>query len=89
MLIITIYGWIGTALILISYLLITTKQLSPTSAIYQIINLVGAVGIILDSIMNGAWPSAVFFLIWGCMAAVMLFVHRANKNHKVKYKKYK
>jgi cyanate permease len=85
MLIITISGWIGMALILISYLLITTKQLSPNTITYQVINLVGAAGIIWDSVVNQAWPSAVFFIIWGCMAIVTLIMHLVNlkkKTHK-------
>ncbi len=78
MLIITVSGWIGMALILISYLLITTKQLSPTSILYQIINIVGATGVVLDSIMSGAWPSAVFFIIWGCMAIIYFVIGIIN-----------
>ena len=78
MLIITISGWIGMALILISYLLITTRQLSPTSILYQIINIVGATGVVLDSVMSGAWPSAVFFIIWGCMAIIYFIVGLIN-----------
>lgn len=78
MLIITISGWIGMALILISYLLITTRQISPNTKTYQVINLVGAGGVVLDSVMNGAWPSAVFFIIWGCMAAVTLIIQLVN-----------
>ena len=74
MLIITISGWIGMALILISYLLITTKQLSPNTMTYQVINFIGAGGIVWDSVVNQAWPSAVFFIIWGCMAAVTLVI---------------
>ena len=82
MLIVTIYGWVGMALILISYLLITTKQLSPNSATYQIINFIGAGGVVLNSVINDAWPSAVFFIIWGCMAAVMLIIQRINLKKK-------
>jgi uncharacterized membrane protein YcaP (DUF421 family) len=84
MLIITIGGWIGMALILISYLLITTKQISPSSFIYQIINFIGAAGIVLDSVINGAWPSAVFFVIWGCMALISLIIQIINSKKEKK-----
>ncbi len=79
MLIITIAGWIGMALILVSYLLITTRQLSPNSMVYQIINIVGAAGVVSDSIVGGAWPSAIFFMIWGCMAIIYLIIGLVNK----------
>jgi hypothetical protein len=89
MLIVTIAGWIGMALILVSYLLITTRQLSPYSMVYQIINIVGAAGVVSDSIVGGAWPSAVFFLIWGCMAILYLIIGLVNKRKEEKEKKKK
>ncbi len=89
MLIITISGWIGMALILVSYLLITTKQLSPTSTPYQIINIIGATGIVLDSIMSGAWPSAVFFIIWGSMAIVYFVLGIVNTKRERKEREEK
>lgn len=70
--IITIVGWAGMALILIAYLLITTKQISPNSRTYQTLNLIGALGIIANSIVNEAWPSAVLFIIWAVLAFIYL-----------------
>ncbi len=69
---ITILGWSGMALILIAYLLVTTKQIGPSSRIYQSLNLIGAIGVFINSIVNDAWPSAVLFIVWGCLALIYL-----------------
>jgi hypothetical protein len=72
MLFITIIGWVGMALILIAYLLITTKQIGPNSTVYQLLNLLGALGVVVNSIFNDAWPSAILFIVWACMAIIYL-----------------
>lgn len=70
--IITIIGWVGMALVLIAYLLVTTKQIVPNSRVYQALNLLGALGVIVNSIVNDAWPSAVLFIIWATLALIYL-----------------
>ncbi len=44
-----IIGWTGTVLILIAYFLVSTKRLSASSKNYQMLNLVGALGIVVNS----------------------------------------
>jgi hypothetical protein len=77
--VIDIIGWAGMALILISYLLITTRQVQPNSPVYQTLNLLGAMGIVINSIVNDAWPSAVLFVVWGCLAVVYLVIAKREK----------
>lgn len=69
---ISLLGWVGMAIILIAYLLVTTKQISPNSRVYQALNLIGAIGVLINSIFNDAWPSAVLFIVWGCLALIYL-----------------
>lgn len=69
---ISLLGWVGMAVILIAYLLVTTKQISPNSRVYQALNLIGAIGVLINSIFNDAWPSAVLFIVWGCLALIYL-----------------
>jgi len=69
---ISVLGWAGMAVILIAYLLVTTKQISPNSRVYQALNLIGAIGVIINSMVNDAWPSAVLFIVWGCLALIYL-----------------
>ncbi len=59
-----IIGWIGTAAILIAYLLNSTKKLSVDDKKYQILNIIGAVGIIINSGVHHAIPSVGLNIIW-------------------------
>lgn len=76
---VSIIGWAGMALILIAYLLVTTKQIQPNSRLYQTLNFIGAIGIVINSIVNDAWPSAVLFIIWACLALLYLFTSLRHK----------
>lgn len=57
-------GWLGALLILGAYGLVTTGKLNASSAPYQWMNIVGAVGFIINSGWNGAWPSAWLNIVW-------------------------
>ena len=46
---IDIAGWSGTVLVLGSYALISSGRLQPRSVLYQGMNLVGAVGLAINS----------------------------------------
>jgi hypothetical protein len=59
-----IAGWTGTVLVLGSYALISSGKLQPRSALYQWMNLVGAIGLAINSGWNGAWPSAGLNIVW-------------------------
>ena len=76
---ISILGWGGMAMILIAYLLVTTKQISPNSQLYQILNLIGAIGVVIHSIASDAWPSAVLFIIWALLAFIYLIALSGEK----------
>ena len=67
-----VVGWIGGALILAGYFLLSTGRLDGKSPIYQWLNVVGALGFIANSGWNGAWPSAVLNIIWVGIGAVAL-----------------
>ena len=57
-------GWLGAILILGAYGLVTTGRLNARSAPYQWMNIAGAVGFIINSGWNGAWPSAWLNIVW-------------------------
>jgi len=59
-----IIGWAGTGAILLAYLLNSTKRLSVDDKKYQILNIVGAVGIIINSGIHGAIPSVGLNIVW-------------------------
>jgi hypothetical protein len=59
-----IIGWIGTLAILVAYLLNSTKKLSVDDKRYQILNIVGAIGIIINSGIHRAIPSVGLNTVW-------------------------
>ena len=59
-----IIGWIGTLAILAAYFLVSTKKMAPDSREYQLLNLVGAVGIIINAGVHSAWPSVGLNVVW-------------------------
>jgi len=61
-------GWMGTALILLSYFLLTGNKLDRESKIYHGMNLLGGMGIVVNALFNGAYPPAALNIIWSIIA---------------------
>lgn len=61
---IEVVGWIGAALILGAYVLLTLGKIEARSVVYQGMNVAGAAGFIVNGWANGALPSAVLNVIW-------------------------
>lgn len=59
-----VVGWIGAALILGAYAMLTAGKLKAKSVPYQAMNVVGALGFIVNSGWNGAIPSAALNVVW-------------------------
>jgi hypothetical protein len=59
-----VIGWIGAALILGAYALLSTGKLRAESVSYQLMNILGAAGFVVNSGWNGAFPSAAMNVIW-------------------------
>jgi len=68
-----VIGWAGTLLVLLAYLLITNRRLSGESRLYQIMNLFGAIGLIISGFVNGAYPSAGLNVAWSFIALYGMF----------------
>jgi hypothetical protein len=71
-LIIEIVGWIGAGLILGAYALVSTGRIEARSVSFQLMNLLGAAGFVVNSGFHGAWPSTILNVIWIGIAAVSL-----------------
>lgn len=72
-LIVDIVGWMGAALILLAYGLLTAGKLQARSVAYQGMNVVGALGFIANGWYHGAMPSAVLNIIWAGIGLVALW----------------
>lgn len=61
---IEILGWLGAALILGGYALISSGKLEARSPLYQWMNVAGAVGFMVNGGWHGAWPSFGLNVVW-------------------------
>ena len=59
-----IAGWGGAVLILLAYLLLSAGRLTGQSLNYQLMNVVGAAGFIINGWWHGALPSAALNVLW-------------------------
>ena len=66
-------GWAGALLILSAYLLLSLGKLSGQSSLYQSMNVVGAVGFVVNGAWHGAVPSASLNVIWTLIGAFTLW----------------
>jgi len=66
--IIEIIGWLGMTLILIAYWLISSKRLEAKSIFYQMLNFLGAVGIVINAFYHKAFPSLALNTVWALIA---------------------
>lgn len=66
-------GWIGAALILLAYLLVTTGRLTGQSPLFQWMNLVGAAGFVINGWWHDAIPSTALNVVWMLIALVALW----------------
>ena len=79
---IEIAGWIAAVLILTAYGLLSAGKLNGKSVAYQVMNIVGAIGFVINTGYNGAIPSAVLNVIWvgiGVWALVKIRMSRGRE----------
>ena len=57
-------GWLAALLILLAYALISAGRIEARSLTYQLLNIFGAAGFIVNSGWNGAIPSAALNVVW-------------------------
>jgi len=70
--IVNVAGWVGMALLLGAYALVTAGRLPGTGLAFQVMNLVGGALLMVNSAYYGAWPSAVLNLVWVLIGSVGL-----------------
>ena len=72
-------GWIGAALILGSYILVSLGRLAGRSRTFQWMNVGGAAGFVVNSGWHGAIPSTVLNVVWlGVGLATLWTLRRAG-----------
>lgn len=74
-----VVGYVGGALILAGYFLLSAGKVTAKSVSYQAMNVVGALGFIANSGWHSAWPSAILNVIWVGIGVVALWSIYARK----------
>jgi len=69
---IEIIGWYGIVAIILAYALVSFGVLVSNSAIYQLLNFTGAIGIIIVPLAKKAYQPATLNIIWAIVALVAL-----------------
>ena len=71
-----VLGWLGSVAVVVAYSLISLQKLRSDSRIYQWLNLVGSVGLAINTAYFRAYPSTVVNLVWlliACSALVRIW----------------
>jgi hypothetical protein len=72
-------GWVAALLILGSYSLLSFGKIQARSPIYQWMNIIGALGFIINCAWNSAWPSVALNVVW---AGIAVYALRRNRRLK-------
>jgi hypothetical protein len=72
-------GWSAALLILTAYGLLSFGKIQPRSWVYQVMNIAGAVGFIINCAWNGAWPSVALNVVW--LAIGFYALRRNSQGH--------
>ena len=63
-LLVDLLGWIGAALILTAYALVSARRLEGDALAYQLPNLVGGLLLVVNTVYYGAYPSTAVNAVW-------------------------
>jgi hypothetical protein len=74
-----IVGWVGTALLIVAYALLTAGRLRAGGWMYQTMNLIGGLALLVNCVSLSAWPSAALNVVWFSIGAVGLIRSRRRR----------
>jgi hypothetical protein len=69
---IDVIGWIGTALLLLAFFLVSTRRTQGDTQLYQGLNILGSGMLIVNSFYYGAFPSVGVNVAWIAIAVFAL-----------------
>ncbi len=64
LLVINLLGWLGSVAVILAYVFVSTNRMAGDSLAYQLLNLIGGVFLIANTVYLSAYPSAFVNLIW-------------------------
>ena len=69
---IDVVGWAGMGALLVAYGLLTMRTFDSASWQYQLLNLLGAVGLMANTAYYEAWPSVALNAFWFVIGGIGL-----------------
>jgi len=75
-----IIGWIGAFLVVLAFFLVSYKKVQGDSRVYQLMNLIGAIGVGINASYQEAWPSFGIQIVWFTIAIVALVKSVRRRN---------
>ncbi len=69
-------GWTGAALLLVAYAMVSSKKLEVDSTAYQLLNIIGSVFLVANTIFYGSYPSSFVNVIWAGIAIFSIATRR-------------
>jgi hypothetical protein len=69
-------GWLGAAALLVAYGMVSARKMEADSAAYQLLNIVGSLLLVANTIFYRAYPSSFVNLIWAGIAVVSIAARR-------------
>jgi hypothetical protein len=73
-------GWIGAVEVIIAYGMNSSGRIKADSVTFQVLNLTGAIFLIVNTWFNESYPSMVINIIWTAIAVAALFRIHYNRS---------
>ena len=69
-------GWTGGAFLLVAYAMVSSKKLEGDSTAYQLLNIIGSLFLVANTIFYRAYPSSFVNVIWAGIAVFSIAARR-------------
>jgi hypothetical protein len=67
-----ILGWIGSLEVIAAYALNSLQKIKSDSVIFQVLNLTGAILLIINSVYKAAYPFTFINTVWAIVASIAM-----------------
>jgi hypothetical protein len=72
-----IIGWLGTFSYILAYLLLILGKIRAERSFYHILNILGAIGLMVNAVHFGDYPNVIVNLVWlGIALAALVMIVR-------------
>ncbi|MCH5716991.1 CBU_0592 family membrane protein [Niabella hibiscisoli] len=78
----SLVGWVGTGFYLLAYLLVSFNKVKANKPAYHVLNILGALGLIIHAVYMNDGPNLICNLAWlsiAVIAIIAIFLEKLNK----------